>query len=364
MRFLDPTQTRAFNQFVFNNIREFLPIFCQPANLARELQTSSRDGELIPDLDSLETIMQRRISTLWMAAMWAAVTATAATTIPLDMSSGRPVVEIVVNGGNSLTMVLDTGASGSVINAETARELGLEVVGEEMVGDPSGKNQHATQVVALPDVTIGATSLGEIRASALDLPKAIGHARHGIDGVLSVRDLERYLVTLDLAAGELRLSSGQLNPDATDVVPFYTDDMAIPWIHALVGPLTVHAFLDTGNPGLLSLSKATAKHLELDGPLEVIGEGRTVSSTFEISAAPLAGEVTFAGQSIKNPTLLFDELHRGTQANIGSGLLSQFVVTLDQSNKLVRFATGRGAQSHQQAVVMGTHSHPRPKSGH
>lgn len=281
--------------------------------------------------------MKRRISALWVVAMCTVVVVGASTTIPIDMGSGRPVVEIEVEGGATLRMVLDTGASNTVIDASLADELGLEVVGEQLIGDPSGRKQHRAETMVLPGVRIGSTSFGDLEVAALNFPAAMGHGRRPFDGVLSVRNLSRQLVTLDLAAGELRLSEGQLDLEEEGVVRFYTDDMAIPWVQMLVGPLTVHAFLDTGNPGQISLSKSISQYLELDGPLEVVGEGRTVSSTFEISAASLDGAVELAGHTIENPTLNFDKLHSGTQANIGSGLLRQFVVTLDQKNQLVRF---------------------------
>jgi len=54
--------------------------------------------------------MKRRASALWITALWTAASATATTTVPIDMSSGRPVVEINVQEGEALRMVLDTGA--------------------------------------------------------------------------------------------------------------------------------------------------------------------------------------------------------------------------------------------------------------
>ncbi len=293
--------------------------------------------------------MKRRISILCLASFWAATTVVAATMVPLDMSSGRPVVEIEVNGSAPLKMVLDTGAGGSVIDAEVAQNLGLEVIGEQQIGDPSGRNQHTAKTVILPGVRIGGAALGDLEVGLLDLQKTLGHGHRSFDGVLSVRDLDRNLVTLDLAEGELRFTKGELDLTEDNVVPYLTGKIGVPSVQVLVGPLTVQAVLDIGNPGQLSLARGVAKHLELDGPLEVVGKRKTASSTFEISAATLDGTVNLAGHTIENPTLFFDRLHHGTQSNIGSGLLSQFVVTIDQRKNLVRFEKGNPGSSHQMA---------------
>lgn len=293
--------------------------------------------------------MKKLVSIFWLASVWAVTTVTAATVIPLDMSSGRPVVEIEVNGTAPLKMVLDTGARGTVIDALVAQRLSLKIVGEQQIGDPSGHGQHTAKTVILPGVRIGGATLGDLEVGVLDLQKTLEHGHRSFDGVLSVRDLDRNLVALDLAQGELRLTKGELDLTEENVVPYLIGKTGVPSIQVLVGPLTVHAVLDTSNPGQLSLARGVARHLDLHGPLEVVGKGKTVNSTFEISAATLDGTVNLAGHTIENPTLYFDRLHRGTQSNIGSGLLNQFVVTLDQSNNLVRFENGAPNSSHQMA---------------
>lgn len=299
--------------------------------------------------------MKKLFLTLGVASMGVVAVANGATTIPIDMSTGRPVVEIEVNGSTPLRMILDTGAGGSVIDEKTAVDLGLEIIGEQKIGDPSGRNQQSTPVVALPDVRIGGVALGGLEAASLDFPTSLGHDRRPVDGVLSLRDLGRYLVTLNLAESSMRLTDGHLDAAAPNVVPLRTGKMGIPWIQILVGPVTMRAFLDTGNPGQLSLARDVARYLELDGPLEKVGEGRTVSSSFKIYAAPLSGTVTLAGHRLENPILHFDRLHHGTQANIGSGLLRHYVVTLDQGNGLVRFEPGRQGNPPQMALVSAVH---------
>lgn len=281
--------------------------------------------------------MQKWIRGGWMVALSGVATAAAAATVvPLDMTTGRPVVEITAGTSRTLQMVLDTGATGSVVAAGVAEELGLAPVGRQLVGDPGGRGAHEVDRVALADVSLAGVPLGDVEAASLDLPAVPGPGGRPVDGVLGLRALDGHLVTLDLAAGELRLEpGGSLGPDDAGVVPYYLD-RGLPWIQVTVGPLTVHAFLDTGNPGQLTMSEHLARHLELASEPVVVARGRTVSSTFEIRAAQLAGDVVVAGHVLSHPTIMFDGLHRGTEGNLGSGFLRQFVVTVDQQHHLLR----------------------------
>jgi hypothetical protein len=185
---------------------------------------------------------------------------------------------------------------------------------------------------------LGDLDIGPIDATVLDFGTAMGH--HGqppFDGVLSVTALKGQLVTFDLVSGNLLLEpGGKLDSDDDHVVPYYLEGGS-PWISITAADLTLRAFLDTGSPGEISMSRALADHLELAGPLRVVGHARTVSSEFDIYAAHLVGAVELAGHRLESPTLMFDGLHRGTQANIGSAFLRRFVVTLDLSQHLVRF---------------------------
>src|SRR5205814_272541 len=57
--------------------------------------------------------------------------------VPLDVKSGRPVVDVLINGKGPYRFIVDTGASHSVIDSALAKELGLPVLGETHMGDPS-----------------------------------------------------------------------------------------------------------------------------------------------------------------------------------------------------------------------------------
>ncbi len=60
--------------------------------------------------------------------------------VPIKRRAGRtPVIEVTFNGGQVFEMIVDTGASGTVITQEMAQSLGVEPEGEVTADTASGK---------------------------------------------------------------------------------------------------------------------------------------------------------------------------------------------------------------------------------
>lgn len=61
-------------------------------------------------------------------------------TVPIKRRSGRtPIIDVTFNGGQVFEMIIDTGASGTVITPEMAQNLGLAVEGEVTADTASDK---------------------------------------------------------------------------------------------------------------------------------------------------------------------------------------------------------------------------------
>lgn len=58
----------------------------------------------------------------------------------IGRAGGTPIVSVNFNGGQSFPMILDTGASGTVITPAMASSLGVEPVGETSVSTASARN--------------------------------------------------------------------------------------------------------------------------------------------------------------------------------------------------------------------------------
>ena len=75
----------------------------------------------------------------------------------------------------------------------------------------------------------------------------------------------------------------------------------------------------------------------VDEPV-VVGQGRTVNSSFKVWKGRLDGAVKLGTIVIDDPALSFISMLDETGfANIGSAFLRDFVVTLDYKNGLIRY---------------------------
>ncbi len=82
--------------------------------------------------------------------------------------SGTPVIEVLFNGTQRFEMILDTGASGTVITQEMARALGVVPIGEARVNTASERGVK---------VPIGIIKSMQVSgAIAMDVPVAIGNS--------------------------------------------------------------------------------------------------------------------------------------------------------------------------------------------
>lgn len=123
-------------------------------------------------------------------------------TIPVQRSGSLLVVQTQLNGSRAARLILDTGASHTILSHEIARDLGLLA------------NAHVTSVtlktaggtVQAEMTQVGTLQVGE--AEAKNVPVAIHNlpdAPAGIDGLLGLTFLQQFLVTLDTQKGELHL---------------------------------------------------------------------------------------------------------------------------------------------------------------
>ncbi len=82
--------------------------------------------------------------------------------------SGTPVIEVLFNGSQRFEMIVDTGASGTVITQEMARALGVVTIGEARVNTASERGVR---------VPIGIIKSMQVSgAIAMDVPVAIGNS--------------------------------------------------------------------------------------------------------------------------------------------------------------------------------------------
>lgn len=261
--------------------------------------------------------------------------------LPLDSAAPRPTIQAKINGKGPFLFVLDTGAQGFILNADLAKELELPVIGKAAMGDPSDPTAIEVDRIRIESVEIGGVLLSGVVADSWEQPASMKAHLKG-RGILGVSMLSQFLVTFDYPGSKIVIENGSLSArNGENVVAWRARDDGLPTLRLTVADATFDAHIDSGAPGTITLPEnARGKFSYVDEPV-VVGQGRTVNSSFKVWKAKLDGTVRLGTIIIDDPVLHFMSLLDSTgYANIGSAFLRDFIVTLDHKNGLIRFKKG------------------------
>jgi clan AA aspartic protease (TIGR02281 family) len=121
------------------------------------------------------------------------------TVIALTRVPGGWLTEVVINGAWTGPLLLDTGASVTLISPAVARAAGLTFGPDTPMGEVQGiAGRTRGPVVTLTSIQVGEVEARRVRAVVVDLPE-------GLHGLLGNSFLARYIFTLDPREGALRL---------------------------------------------------------------------------------------------------------------------------------------------------------------
>lgn len=251
--------------------------------------------------------------------------------VPMQLGSGRPVVQVRINGQGPFDFILDTGAGTTVIDSALAADLGLASAGADSVGDPRNPHAVAVERTEADSLQLGGLLAAGVPMVSFDIRRMLGQ-RYG--GVLGLPVFAPVLVTLDYPRGVVRLTRGELPADDPAVVAYESPD-GIVNVPIQVSGTTFAAHLDSGNPGGLVLPHAAAANLTFQEAPRVVGQARTVGGTATVHRARLRGEVRIGPLVYNDPEVLLSEL-LDRWANIGFDMLRELTVTIDQQHHRLR----------------------------
>lgn len=181
--------------------------------------------------------------------------------VPLERASGgdTPVLTFATDRG-PVRLLLDTGATSSMVRPELAARLGLRPIPlapEEfrLAGGGADCQSLRPQRLPLPPLRMGGLSLDGVEA--LMLPVAALPA--GVDGVLGVPSLRLMPVAVDPLAQQLSLGPGALRSQPRQTLPLRWH-RGVPLLSLITVAGRVEALADTGAEGLF-LSPALAARL-------------------------------------------------------------------------------------------------------
>jgi hypothetical protein len=248
-----------------------------------------------------------------------------------------------VEGSKPVWLTIDTGASGSLLDADFARSLGLELAGEGAVTGPAGPVQ--TSFVRGARVKLPGVELTLESASAMPLEFLSRGCGRRIVAILGYEFFERFVVEIDHAARTLRLRDpdGFTYSGKGESIPI-TLHAQQPYIRAQVEigqgkRLEGEFVVDLGSGATLMLaSDFDARHGILaaaESPLRESAGG--AGGAFELSVARVAA-LRVGTFTLQSPVVLFPKgeiTAPGKAGNIGAGLLRRFRVILDYARERI-----------------------------
>jgi hypothetical protein len=265
-------------------------------------------------------------------------------TLPMAQQGGHPKVIMDLDDGDEHIFIVDTGASVNVIDAAIAESLGFEIVGEMQIGAPGGP-QIPGNIVRAPLARVGEATIKDANFVTMDLARFSGGTTQGVSGLGLFRD---YLLTYDYGRNEIRVSRNRLLPGEPGVMPYSDHDGHIQ-VDMDVAGVTVATHVDTGSMVGFTLPIEIKESLPLKPAGQGAAKARLVGGDRDVQMGQLDGDIQFAGSRYENPVVGFMDPSPGS-GNVGSRVLGDFVVSIDQKNHLIRFEKS----TRRRAAVAGT----------
>jgi predicted aspartyl protease len=264
-------------------------------------------------------------------------------TAPLEIVHGKAYVMVMINGKGPFRFVVDTGTGGqALVTPELAGELGLPVIGEARLTDPSGQGATRSPIVLVQSLRVADVEFAGVSAILHTLPPEDATCQ----GLLGFTLFRSYLLTLDYPAQRMTLALGALVPDGgSNVLPMRVED-GVPIITLHLGGEKVDAQLDSGGIGL-SLPAAVAARLHFDVDPELFANSESVATRFQITAGVLGADVRAGRYTFIHPFVEINPVF--PLANFGACPMQNFAITFDQVSMLVRF-DAREQQFHLSAL--------------
>jgi hypothetical protein len=233
-------------------------------------------------------------------------------------------VEVRLDGRGPYRFAIETGAHFVAATPRVVADANLPRVG----------GSEDEPLVRIDTLAIGAARFAPLTAVQFRF------ADKAIDGILGLNVYENVLMTVDPRANVVRFERGALPPiDGRDVLALKSLD-ALVGADITIGGKPFVACVDTRGAGQFTLMPELAATVEFTGPLRESGlaRGAAIPATKK-QVGRLAGDVRIGSYSVQSPIVLV----HATPPNfpqvpiLGSELLGQFTLTLDQTNGRVRF---------------------------
>lgn len=259
--------------------------------------------------------------------------------LSFDDSSGRPVIDITINGQGPFPFVFDTGAGGVTVRPELAEQLGLTVTGQGEIGSPIGDGGIAVDLTRIDAITAGGAEISDVDAMIVGFGAPGQVAAMGVIGPAAFSEYGR--VAYYFGDNRIEIGGTVLSGPDSAWLPIAAGSFLLN-IPVAFNDTEINLHIDTGNPGIVSFPLADADNLPLNAAPEVIGQARTIDREFDIYAAPITINLNLSDAIIPLTQAMLMPAPFG---NVGNGALEGTTLEIDWNS--------------QQFLITGTAT-PRP----
>ncbi len=269
-------------------------------------------------------------------------------TLPFQLQNSRPYIQIKVNGGDSLTFVIDTGASITVLSERAAQQLSIQPMARGGRARAVGGGGTFPIVYGLVrGIELGETKIYNVPVYIRRLhhfaQSQAGH-RLSVDGFLGLSVLTNFRITLDYAHRQLVLERGagpdlkESLPAEASVVPFRTTNGGLISAEAQLGNQERFNFLVDSGASTTVLSGDVVQRLNWQDKLlpdlkvRVLGAAGVIEEV-DLMVVPSFTIHDLEQRNVRAPILNMSAVNETAgflQAGIiGGSFLRHFRVTFD-----------------------------------
>jgi predicted aspartyl protease len=256
--------------------------------------------------------------------------------IPFKRTAGDLPIVLAETDRGKLWMLVDTGCDAVVFTPHTAARAALNVKEIDAYGrDYAGTAHRINGVAPVSNLTLGPAHFFGFYSVVNEIGNLTDkdHPPGGVAGLPLFGDA---LLTIDYSRNCLIVEPGQLPPpDGIDILPMTISSgkIVVPfWL----GDREISLVLDTGFSGFLVIPHNQSANFPGAETKLAHGSVKCFYTTQNIDLAQLTDDLRIGRHTIQQPIVAVGD---GTAAMIGAQYLKHFVVTIDQRNHRIRFAT-------------------------
>lgn len=258
--------------------------------------------------------------------------------LPMRMEKNLPLVQVTVNGAQTLTFILDSAAANCVVDRARAAALGLNESGSA-ISSGSGGAQQVGLLVGV-HLNLGELEIRPPRSITFDM-KSLAF-QSPVAGILGFPLFGKYIVEIDYPGSRVRIfQPGSYQPSPTaDMLPIR---MTIgPVVRGSIRvrgqrPIEADMQLDTGSAHVLTIcSPFVDRHQLLDSADEVAPGTTRGFGGATVDMVGRIEEVRIGRFAADKPVVRFSRQTTGTlgseqhySANLGGEFMKNYKVTFD-----------------------------------